>query len=201
MFLNRLRFLKYMKVMNKEEMQLQADQVKEDILNGAVFVYPTDTIYGIGCDATNDEAVKRIRDIKSRLKRPFSVIAPSKEWIVENCEITPEAEEWIAKLPGPYTLIMKLKNKIAISEHVNLSMDTIGIRIPAHWISNFASAIGVPIVTTSANKMDEDYMTSLENLNDDIKAKVDFIVYEGEKHGNPSKLVHLEGEEVKIKER
>jgi len=190
-----------MRILSKEEMQLQAGQIKEEILQGAVFVYPTDTIYGIGCDATNDEAVGRIREIKSRLKRPFSVIAPSKEWIVENCEITPEAEEWIDKLPGPYTLIMKLKNKIAISEHVNMGMDTVGIRIPAHWISHAASAMGVPIVTTSANKMDEDYMTTLENLNSDIKAKVDFIVYEGEKHGKPSKLVHLEGEEVKIKER
>ena len=190
-----------MRVLSKEEVQLQSHQIREDILQGAVFVYPTDTIYGIGCDATNDEAVKKIRDIKARFKRPFSVIAPSKEWIKENCEITPEAEEWINKLPGPYTLIMKLKNKSAISKDANMDMDTVGVRIPAHWISHAAAAIGVPIITTSANKMDEDYMTSLEDLNDDIKAKIDFTIYEGEKQGMPSKLVHLEDGEAKIKER
>lgn len=190
-----------MRVLSKEEMQIQALQVKDEILNGAVFIHPTDTIYGLSCDATNDDAVGKIRDIKERFKRPFSVIAPSKEWIKENCEITKEAEEWLEKLPGPYTLIMKLKNKDAVSEKANMGMDTLGVRIPAHWISHATAAIGVPLITTSANKMDEDYMTTLENLNSEIKGKVDFIIYEGEKQGRPSKLVHLEGEEVKVKER
>jgi len=190
-----------MRVLSKEEMQIQALEIKEEILGGAVFIHPTDTIYGLSCDATNDEAVGKIRAIKERFKRPFSVIAPSKEWIKENCEMTPNAEEWLEKLPGPYTLIMKLKNKKAISEKTNMGMDTVGIRIPAHWMSHAAAAIGIPLITTSANKMDEDYMTTLENLNPDIKLKVDFIIYEGEKHGKPSKLVHLEGDEVEVKER
>ncbi len=190
-----------MRVLNREEVQLKSLQIRDEILDGAVFIHPTDTIYGLGCDATNDEAVKKIREIKERFKRPFSVVAPSKEWIKENCEITKEADEWLEKLPGPYTLILKLKNKGAVSKDANMGMDTIGIRIPEHWISHVASAIGVPIITTSANKIDEDYMTSLDDLNSEIKAKVDFIMYEGEKHGRPSKLVHLEGEEVKIKER
>jgi len=190
-----------MRILNKEEVQIQALQIKEDILNGAVFIHPTDTIYGLSCDATNDEAVGKIREIKSRFKRPFSVIAPSKDWIIENCEMTKEAEEWLGKLPGPYTLIMKLKNKESVSEKANMGMDTIGVRIPAHWISHAAATIGVPLITTSANKTDEDYMTTIENLNDEIKGKVDFIIYEGEKHGRPSKLVHLEGDEVEVKER
>jgi len=181
-----------MQILSKEEAQIKAHQLREDILKGAVFIHPTDTIYGLGCDATNDDAVARIRDAKERFKRPFSVIAPSKVWIKENCEITKEAEEWIEKLPGPYTLIMKLKNKGAVSEKTNMGMDTLGIRIPNHWISHVASAVGVPLITTSANKIDEDYMTTLDNLDPDIKQKVDFIMYEGEKHGRPSQLVHLE---------
>jgi len=190
-----------MQILNKEEIQGKAHQIREQILSGAVFIHPTDTIYGLGCDATNDEAVGKIRDIKARFKRPFSVIAPSKEWIQENCEITKDAKEWLEKLPGPYTLIMKLKNKGAVSEKTNMGMDTIGVRIPDHWISHVVSAIGIPIITTSANKVDENYMTTLEDLDPSIKSKVDFIIYEGEKHGRPSKLVHLEEKEVKIKER
>ena len=190
-----------MKILNKDEVMLNAHQIKEDILKGAVFIYPTDTIYGIGCDATSDEAVEKIRAIKPRLKRPYSVIAPSKEWIRKNCEITKEAEEWLKKIPGPYTLILKLKNKSAISEKTNNGLDTIGVRIPNHWISQAISAAGIPIITTSANKTDEDYMTSLEDLNPEIRAKVEFIIYEGEKQGRPSKLVNLVGEKVEIKER
>ena len=190
-----------MQVLSKEEVSAKAGEIKEAILDGAVFIHPTDTIYGLGCDATNKEAVGRIREIKSRFKRPFSVIAPSKEWIKENCEITKEAEEWIEKLPGPYTLILKLKNKSAVSENANMGMGTLGVRIPAHWISHAASAMGVPIITTSANKVDEDYMTTLEDLDPSIKKKVDFIIYEGEKKGRPSKLVNLADGKAEIKER
>lgn len=191
-----------MRILNKDEVSIKAGQIKEEILReGAVFIHPTDTIYGLSCDATNDQAVGKIRDIKERFKRPFSVIAPSKEWIKENCIITQEGEEWLEKLPGPYTLIMKLKNKDAVSEKTNNSMETLGIRIPDHWISHVASAVGKPLITTSANKVDQNFMTSLEDLDPSIKSKVDFIIYEGEKKGRPSKLVHLEGDDVKIKER
>ena len=191
-----------MKILNKDEVFMQETHIKEEILRGsAVFIHPTDTIYGLGCDATNDNAVSKIREIKERFKRPFSVIAPSKNWIVKNCEMTDKAEEWLDKLPGPYTLIMKLKNKDSVSEHANMGMDTIGVRMPDHWMSHVASAVGVPLITTSANKIDQDFMTSLDDLDSSIKSKVDFIMYEGEKKGRPSKLVHLEGEEVEIKER
>lgn len=192
---------KAMRVLSKDEVHVGSESLRNEILGGAVFVHPTDTIYGLSCDATNDEAVKKIREIKSRFKRPFSVIAPSKEWIRENCEVTNEAEEWLKKLPGPYTLILKLKNRYAVSKDANMGMETVGVRIPAHWFTEIVEWLGVPVISTSANKMDDDYMTSLEDLNPEIKTKVDFIIYEGEKKGRPSTLVHLEGEEVKIKER
>ena len=66
----------------------------EDIKNGAVFIYPTDTIYGLGCDATNLASVKLIRELKYRDKdKPMSVIAPSVEWIREHCEVSGEMIE------------------------------------------------------------------------------------------------------------
>ena len=71
-----------MKVMTKDEVNVNFDDIKDMIEDGAVFIHPTDTIYGIGCDATNKEAVKKARDIK-KSKQPFSVIAPSKDWIYE----------------------------------------------------------------------------------------------------------------------
>ena len=178
------------------------EEYLDKIKKGAVFIYPTDTIYGIGCDATNEEAVKKIRDLKDRPDRPFSVIAPNKEWILEHCK--PEekvvGEERIQKLPGPYTLVMHLKTETLIAPSCNNSLKTLGVRIPRHWFSRMVKELDLPLVTTSANKINQDFMASLEDLDPDIKAKVDFIVYEDEIKGRPSKIVCLD-KQLEIKER
>ena len=98
-----------MRVINFDEVNLEKQEIIDSITEGKIFIYPTDTIYGIGCNAQDAEAVSEIRSIKSRAQNPFSVIAPSVEWIKENCVVEKEAEAWLKKLPGPYTLIFKLK--------------------------------------------------------------------------------------------
>lgn len=167
----------------------------------SVFIYPTDTIYGIGCDATDGVLIEKIRDLKGRADMPFSVIAPNKEWIREVCEITSEAEKWLDKLPGPYTLILRLKKPEEISYSVNNGSNTLGVRIPDHWISNIVAELKIPIVTTSANRTGEDHMNDIDSLSPILKKGVDFVLYEGEVKGSPSTLVHLEGDEVQVTER
>lgn len=186
-------------IYTREEFKLKQELVERRIANGAVFIYATDTIYGIGCNAELAEAVKRVRDMK-KTPNPFSVIAPSKGWIKENCSVPKEAEEWLRKLPGPYTLIFKLKNKNVLGEGVTPGNHTLGVRIPNHWCSGLARNKGVPILTTSANRHGGTFMTSLENLDAGIKSNVDFIIYEGELKGKPSTLVRFEGR-VKVQER
>ena len=66
-----------------------------------------------------------------------------------------------------------------------------GVRIPDHWFSQVVEALGFPIITTSANKTGQPFMTSLENLDSEMKMKVDFIIYEGEKKARPSKIIDL----------
>lgn len=187
-------------IYNLEDIKINERQIIESIKKGKVFVYPTDTIYGIGCNAANSKSVHKIRELKERPTNPFSVIAPSIEWIKENCHVNEEAEEWLKKLPGPYTLIMKLKNKNCISKGVNPGIETIGVRIPDHWISKLAAKAGIPFVTTSVNKSGDDFMTSLEDLDDSMKHGIDIILYEGKKEGRPSKIVDLTGK-VKVIER
>ena len=186
-------------IFTKAELQSRFTEIEERISRGAVFIYPTDTIYGIGCHALDEKAVAKIRQLKERPTNPFSIIVPSKEWIAENCLVKKEAKEWLNKLPGPYTLIMKLKNKKAIAKGVTQGEETIGVRIPAHWFSNVVRKLGFPIVTTSANRSGKPFMTSLDDLDSKIKEGVDFIIYEGEKKGQPSKIVNLV--EGNVKER
>ena len=193
-------------IVNKEEFFLRKQEFIDAILKGAVFIYPTDTIYGIGCNALDNAAVAKIRAIKRRADAPFSVIAPSKEWITDNCIVDVKAEEWIAKLPGPYTLVLKVKSRGkrgegSVSDSVTHRAATLGIRIPDHWFSEIVSELGVPIVTTSVNESGERHATSAEDIPESISKNVKFIIDEGVKKGSPSTVVNLESGAAKIKER
>jgi L-threonylcarbamoyladenylate synthase len=186
---------------NKEEFISRKEEFFAKIRDGATFIHPTDTIYGIGCDATNQQAVEKIRELKQRPTAPFSVIAPSKEWIRKNCEFNSETESWLEKLPGPYTLIFKLKQGHSLAESVRQGMTTCGIRMPDHWMLSVAQEMNIPIVSTSANISGQPFMTTLDDGDKSILEGVDFIIYEGEKKGRPSTVVNLTGPHVLVLKR
>ena len=114
-----------MEILTKAELQARFEEAIEKIKSGNIFIYPTDTIYGLGCDATNETAVNQIHSLKERTSKPFSVWAPSIGWIRKNCVVDKRAEQWLTKLPGPYTFILKLKNKNAVAKSVVQGMSTI----------------------------------------------------------------------------
>ena len=190
-----------MRILNFEELNLEKQSIIDSIINGAVFIYPTDTIYGIGCDAANSAAVNRIRKIKKRDAKPFSVAVPSKEWIVGNCVVSVDAKKWLGRLPGAYTLLLKLKSKKAVAGNVHPKTDILGVRIPANWFSAVVRELGVPIVSTSANITAQSHMTSLSDANPEIISRVDFIIYEGRKAASPSAIVNLAGRGVEVVKR
>lgn len=157
----------------------------EDIKHGAIFIYPTDTIYGIGCDATNEESVKRIRDIKGKDVKPMSVIAPSKEWIKENCIVDDELLE--KYLPGPYTLILRKKNSDFLQHVANC--ETIGVRIPDSEFTKLVVKAGVPFITTSVNFTGEPFAIKLSDIPKELMDLAEIIIGVGELDGRPSTLV------------
>ena len=177
------------------------DNILRDIKKGSVFIYPTDTIYGIGCNAKLDDAVDKIRQLKKRPKQPFSIIAPSREWIVKNCETNLRAKKWINKLPGAYTLILKLKEDSSVSKLVNPGINTVGVRIPDHWFTHVVKEAKTPIITTSVNRHGENYMTELDDLDKDFKNNVDYIFFDGTIKGTPSTIVDLTKEKIEVKKR
>ncbi len=180
---------------------LQKEAVIRAIIKGSVFIYPTDTIYGIGCDATNPGAVLKIRYMKNRLTQPFSVIAPSKEWINEHCFVPAPMQMWLDKLPGPYTLVLPLKKNGAVASNVAPEQQSLGVRIPKHWNSDLARDFGAPLVTTSVNKTGEVHMVSLDNVDKIFLADVDFVIDEGTLSGKPSQLIIWDGTKVIIHNR
>jgi L-threonylcarbamoyladenylate synthase len=180
-----------MEIVDRAGFERRRYRMIEEMKNGKVFVYPTDTIYGIGCDATNPMAVERIRALKKRVEKPFSVIAPSIEWIMSNCDVRRPQREWIERLPGPYTFILRLSNKAAISPAVNDNLGTLGVRIPANWFSQVVAESGIPFVTTSVNVTGKKFMTSMSDINKKIRDGVDYIVDVGELKNRPSKVMDL----------
>jgi len=169
-------------------MENYTNQIKQ----GKIFIYPTDTIYGLGCDATNEQAVEKIKQIKERDRdKPLSVIAPSFKWIEENFIVDADLHKY---LPGPYTIILKKKN-LDFLKHVS-NADTIGIRIPDCDFTKQIQEAGVPFITTSVNLSGQPFAKNVDEIPEGIKNKVDVIVDVGELNGKPSTLI-VSGKEVK----
>lgn len=188
-----------MKILTKEQIKNKENFILEEIMKGKIFIYPTDTIYGIGCNASDRNAVNKIREIKQRESKPFSIMAPNKNWIRDNCIINNSVDKWIKKLPGPYTLILKINNRDSIANNVTYAY-TIGVRIPFNWFSELISKANIPFVTTSVNISGQPHIKSVKDLNAEIENKVDYIIDDGPLDNPPSTIVDLTTEkEIIIK--
>ncbi len=178
-----------MKLLTIEYLNNNLGFIKEEIIKGKIFIYPTDTIYGIGCNALMKEAVTKIRNIK-KSNKPFSVIAPSLNWIEKNCEIANAVQHHLKKLPGPYTFILKLKSN-DIYHAIESHPKTIGVRIPNNWFGNVIKEANVPFITTSVNVTTQPFATDITLLDSNIKNRVDYIIDVGSINGKPSKVIDL----------
>ena len=169
-------------------------KVVKVLQNGGLVIYPTDTVYGLGCNALNKKAVAKIKKLKGRdSKKPLSIIVPSKKWISEHCVVD---KKLVSKyLPGKYTLIVKKKNKKFLN-HVSES-ETIGIRIPKHSFVELIQKSGVPFITTSVNLSGEKPAINVDKIDKKIMNKVDVIIDDGIKNGKPSTIVLPDGKLLK----
>jgi len=171
---------------------LDIKKIAERVRQGQVFIYPTDTVYGIGCDATNEASVKRVYAIKGRdFKKPLSVAFSQMEHLIRFVSINETGRETMAgKLPGAYTFIVKNKS---ISPGVTASLGTVGVRIPDYQpLLSLIKKAGVPVVTTSANLSGEVPSNDIANLSPEILKKADFVIDAGEcGSGKPSTIIDL----------
>ena len=136
----------------------------ELILNGKVIIYPTDTLYGFGVDAINNEAIKKLNILKKR-NQPYSIIVSSINMLKTYCDFNLQLHNFIDKIfPGPFTLIMNKKNNILPSLLTN-NLDTIGIRMPnSKFIIDVINKINRPIVTTCVNIHNQKSLNSISEI-------------------------------------
>jgi len=159
---------------------LQAIKFATNVLEeGGVIIYPTDTLYGFGADATNGHAIDKINQIKGR-KGPMSVMAPDKNTAIAWMNIINEQIELIkSHLGGAQTLIAPVKPNI-VSTKILGENNTLGIRIPDDRFCNELSYnFKKPIVTTSVNFSGEKAMNDPIQIESKFKSKVDLIIHNG----------------------
>ena len=159
------------------------DLAHNAIENGEVIVYPTDTLYGFGVDATNTDAIQRLNRLKGRVQ-PLSIVLESIEQMHEYAEIHSSIKTKVNQLfPGKYTALLPAKkNKLSLL--VQNGSPKIGIRMPDHFFPiKLIQLLGKPIITTSINRHGND------PLNDVTQVEIDFPnvdIFEDPNH-TPSK--------------
>ena len=155
---------------------------------GGIIIYPTDTIYGFGCDANNEFAIKKINKIKNR-QGPMSVIAPkiktAKSWIKIKGN---QASSINTKIKNGNTIIVPVKNGIC-SSMIMGDNQTLGIRIPEHdFCKKLAEQYPNIITTTSVNQTGENPLTNINEIFKKFSNRVELIVDDGNIDGEASKI-------------
>ena len=173
-----------------------------DVLHrGGVICYPTDTMYGIGCDIFNQKAVKRVYQIKRRPKdKPFSFMCDSLTNISQYGHVGNTAYRLMRKnLPGPYTFVLagtKLVPKIMLTKQ-----KTVGIRVPGHPVClAIIEALGNPVLNTSAAPEDEEdnQICSADDVERLFGKQVDLIIDSGAISPAPSSVISLLDEQPEV---
>lgn len=154
----------------------------EIIKSGGIVVFPTETVYGLGANAFDEQAVKKIFIAKGRpMDNPLIAHVCNKKQIEQlACDISPQAMAVIDNfMPGAITVILK-KSKI-VGDCVTAGLDTVGIRMPSHPIAKqFIEACGCPIVAPSANTSTRISPTCAKHVEQDMQGKVPLIIDGGD---------------------
>ncbi|OQX82902.1 threonylcarbamoyl-AMP synthase [candidate division KSB1 bacterium 4484_87] len=179
----------------------ELDKAVAIIENGGVIGYPTDTIYGLGADINNDQAVEKVFALKQRQKdKPILILAAWLEQVQSLTEFFSEQAKLLASYfwPGPLTMIFPAANHV--NPLVTGTVGTIGVRIPSHRVSlELIRRSGVPITSTSANLSGAPNPTSAEDVIAAFGDKLDAVIDTGPSPTSlPSTIVSVVSAEIKI---
>ena len=182
------------------------DRVDEDIISqainvladGGVVLYPTDTVYGLGANIFDKNAVRRVFDIKKRsYLKPLSILVHDVDSIDLVARVSRSQKELInSRLPGPYTFILN-KRKI-VPRTVTSGLANVGVRVPDCPIACGLSRI-FPVTTTSANLSDDEMMPNPNEILEQLDCDVDLVIDVGDLNSKKaSSIIDLSGFKPKI---
>ncbi|MDR1671729.1 MAG: threonylcarbamoyl-AMP synthase [Alistipes sp.] len=170
---------------------------------GGIILYPTDTVWGVGCDATNDQAVARIYELKRSVdKHAMTMLVATVDDVGRYVKRVPEVTWQLLEVAsGPLTLI--LPGGVGVSQGLIPESGTVGIRVPDHEFCHaLLRRLGRPLVSTSANLSGEPTPLTFNEIPAVIRNGVDLVVskkFEGNPTRRPSSIISLgPGGEVRI---
>ena len=176
-------------------------QVVSALRDGAVIIYPTDTIYGMGCDIHNARAVERVARIKGikPQKNDFSFICYDLSHIADYARVSNSAFKLMKRtLPGPFTYILDVNNRVP---KLLSGKKTVGIRVPDNEIPRqIVHELGNPIITTSVHDDDEiiEYTTDPELIFEKFQHQVDIVIDGGYGGNIPSTIIDATTDDFNI---
>lgn len=166
------------------------------LIEGGVIIYPTDTVYGIGCDIFNREALDRVKQIKSNPDiKLLSFICPDLKDIAKYAKVSDYAYKTMKKLlPGPYTFILPAAKNVP--KKLWSKRKTVGIRIPDHPVAlKIVEGLGNPIVSTSTTTRKGELLVDPMEIRSVFDFQVDLMLASGNLSGKPSTVIDLSDEE------
>jgi tRNA threonylcarbamoyl adenosine modification protein (Sua5/YciO/YrdC/YwlC family) len=171
-----------------------------DVLKeGGVIIYPTDTVYGIGCDIFNKEALERIFQIKNDINtKLFSFICADLKDISKYAKVSDYAYRTMKHLlPGPYTFILPAAKEVP--KKLWSKRKTVGIRVPNHQvILTLAKELGHPIISSSVTNRNGDVITDPLEIQSVFSNQIDLMLSVGYLGGEPSSVIDLSGETPEV---
>jgi len=176
---------------NNPQMRL-IRKVVEILRNGGIIVYPTDTVYGIGCDLFNKRGIEKIYEIKHRsTKQPFSFICADLKDISSYAQVSDYAYRTMRRLlPGAYTFVLeasRLVPKILLTKR-----KTVGIRVPDNAIClALVQELRLPIISTSATTEEDAILSDPAEIEEKYRHAVDIVIDGGILASQKSSIVSL----------
>ncbi|QDK79435.1 threonylcarbamoyl-AMP synthase [Spirosoma sp. KCTC 42546] len=192
----------FIKLYPKNPDPRRIDHIVKALRDGAVIIYPTDTIYGMGCDIHNARAVERVARIKGikPTKNDFSFICYDLSHIADYARVSNQAFKLMKSvLPGPFTFILQATNNVP--KLLNTNKKTVGIRVPDNDIPRLiVHELGNPIITTSIRDEDEiiEYSTDPELIFEKFQNQVDIVIDGGYGGNVPSTIVDATDDDFSV---
>lgn len=175
------------------------EETVEELLSGSVIVYPTDTVYGIGCDPFNSTAVARLKRIKRRGRKPLPLLIGSSEVAEDLGHFSPQTRT-LANVFWPGQLTLVVREKIRFLDSVTCSLGVVGLRVPNHpFLLRLLLHLKTPIVGTSANISGAPPSTTADQAEQQFGSEVDLILDGGRSRSlRPSTVVDVSTKEIRL---
>lgn len=193
----------YVKLYNENPNSREIRKVVDILRNGGLIIYPTDTVYGIGCDITNQKAVEKVAKFKGVKieKNNFSFICSDFSHLSDYTKPIQNSTFKLIKknLPGPFTFILEANNKVP--KYFKGKKKTVGIRIPDNnIIREIVAELGNPILSTSIHDEDEilEYTTDPELIYEKYCDFADVVIDGGFGELIPSTIVDCTLDEIEV---